>query len=438
LADRLHNMRTLGSLDEEHRNKIAWETLEIYAPLAYRLGMQRLSGELDDLAFPYVYPDEYRWLITTVKDPYETRLRYAEELVPVVQKALESHGVTLVRIDARAKRYYSLYRKLQRHDMDLEKIHDLVALRVIVKNVETCYAALGVIHGLWAPLPNQFDDYIARPKPNGYRSLHTTVFAENHTITEFQIRTQEMHEEAELGIAAHWGYQQIKTSKHHAAHWRGVTARRELLWVEQLRNWQKTFADHDKFVESIKTDFFKDRIFVVTPQNDVVDLPIGSTPVDFAYRIHSDLGDSCVGAKVNGKIVSLDIELRSGDVVEILSQRGKKPSEGWLSFIKTELARKHIRSALKTKATALRRRTPGTIEIKITNLDRPGYLEEVTSTFGHQKINITFLESKTDARGVFSTVIVRSPEMPAEKLEKLLVRLKKIKGTREVARRTIR
>jgi GTP pyrophosphokinase len=439
LADRLHNMRTLDSLGTDDQKKIAWETLEIYAPLAYRLGMQRLSGELDDFAFPFVYPEEHRWLVGAVKDSYETRLRYAQKLVPLVEKALAEHHISPVHIDARAKRYYSLYRKLHRYDMDLEKIHDLVALRVIVPDIEACYTALGAIHGLWSPLPNQFDDYISRPKPNGYRSLHTTVFCVDHKITEFQIRTQEMHDEAELGIAAHWGYQQIKSSKYHAAHWQGIQSRHELLWVEQLRNWQKTFTDHAEFVDSVKTDFFKDRIFVVTPQNDVIDLPIGSTPVDFAYRIHSDIGDACVGAKVNGKIAQLEEELHSGDVVEILTRRGKKPSEGWLAFLKTELARKHVKSALRGSDRKLKEKlVPKETEFKITNLDRPGYLKDVTVIFAKQKINITYLQSQTDHRSVFSLVTLRCTTLQLEKIEKILVQLKRVEGTKEVSYKTSR
>lgn len=373
LADRLHNMRTLAALPEGNRQRIAWETLEVYAPLAYRLGMQKLSGELEDLAFPFVHPDEHRWLLKTIGNTHEARLRYALALEPIVRGALEDHGIRAMHIDARAKRSYSTYKKLIRHDMDLSKLYDLVALRVIVRSVEDCYAALGIIHGLWPPVPNRFRDYIARPKQNGYRSLHTAVFCVDHKITEFQIRTEEMHEEAELGIAAHWAYQQARNTKQGKS-WAGVANRKELLWVEQLKNWQKTFTSHEEFVESLKTDFFRDRIFVLTPENDVIDLPAGATPVDFAYRIHSDVGDSCIGAKVNGSIIQLDGELHSGDVVEILTQRGKKPSEGWLQFAATELARKQIRSALHAKDRALAKKVaPPGIEFKIVNIDRPGY-----------------------------------------------------------------
>ncbi|HXF43947.1 MAG TPA: RelA/SpoT family protein [Candidatus Paceibacterota bacterium] len=433
LADRLHNMQTLSFLPEERRRKIAWETAEIYAPLAYRLGMQRLSGELEDLAFPHLRPEEYSWLLENVKDRYEEREEYAQRIKPVVKKNLERNGVKVLGIDSRAKRYSSLYKKLQRYDMDLEKIYDLVALRIIVKTIEDCYAALGVIHKLWPPLPGRIKDYIARPKPNGYQSLHTTVFATDNKITEFQIRTEEMHEVDELGIAAHWAYQQIKSSKRHTADWRGVETRKELIWVEQLRNWQKNFSDKE-LLESITVDFFKDRIFVITPQNDVIDLPAGATPVDFAYRIHTEVGSSCVGAKVNGKIVPLNYELKSGDIVEIMTQKKKKPSEDWLRFIKTSLARSEIRAALKDKMKALREKAvPASLEFRIVNQDRPGFLKDVTSAFAEAQVNINFLSSETDKRGALSAVNIQVKPPTKSKIEKILVKIKKIPGVKEVS-----
>lgn len=349
LADRLHNMRTLKSLPPERQRVFAWETLELYAPLAYRLGMQKLSGELEDLAFPYVLPDEYAELERTVKDPYERRLAYARALVPKVETLLKTHHVPVVSVDARAKRHYSLYKKLLRHDRDLSKIYDLVAVRIIVPTVEACYAALGAIHQEWPPFPGRFKDYIARPKSNGYRSLHTTVFCVDRKVTEIQIRTPEMHAEAELGIAAHWAYQQARNTKR-ADVWSGIRDKKELRWVEQLQNWQRDFASEVReFGEALKTDFFRDRVYVLTPENDIVDLPAGATPVDFAYHIHSDIGDQCIGARVNGAIKPLDAELHSGDIVEIVTQKGKKPSKDWLRFVKTSLAKKQIRSAANTR-----------------------------------------------------------------------------------------
>lgn len=432
LADRLHNMQTLKFLPEPKQKKFAWETTEIYAPLAYRLGMQRLSGELEDLAFPFLYPEEYKWLLNNVGEEYHEREEYAKKIKPIIKKALVKEGIKSFEIDYRAKRYSSLYKKLLRYEMDLDKIYDLVALRIIVNSVEDCYAALGIIHKMWPPLPGRIKDYIARPKPNGYQSLHTTVFCLDNKITEFQIRTREMHEEDEFGIAAHWAYQQVKKSKR-SKNWAGVKNRRELIWIKQLQNWQKHLPGQEKFLDSLKIDFFKDRIFVITPRNDVLDLPVGSTPVDFAYHIHSKVGDQCVGAKVNGKIVTLDQPLHSGDIIEIITQKGKKPSEDWLRFVKTSLARNHIKKALRTKHDLLRKTTaPTEIEFRIVNEDRPGYLKEITSAFGELKINITYLQSQTDPREKFSVVIARCAQLPETKLKKLLVKLKKISGTREV------
>lgn len=432
LADRLHNMRTLAALPPERQRRFASETLEIYAPLAYRLGMQKLSGDLEDLAFPYALPEEYAWLERTVREPYEERLAYAQALIPKVRELLAAHGIGDAAVDARAKRHYSLYKKLLRHDMDVSKIYDLVAVRIVTGAIAECYTALGAVHQAWPPLPGRFKDYIARPKPNGYRSLHTTVFCINHKITEFQIRTKEMHEEAELGIAAHWAYQQVRGSGN-VSGWRGVRDRRELRWVEQLRNWQQSFGSRDEFVRSLKTDFFKDRIFVLTPESDVVDLPAGATPVDFAYRIHSDIGDQCVGARVNGRIAPLDGELHSGDVVEIITQRGKKPSEDWLRFVKTAQAKQRIRGALRAADRRfIGRADAGAVEFRITNEDRPGYLKEVTAAFGNLKVNITRLSSDTDPRRTFARVTAECPPIPQHTLEKLLVKLKAIPGTREV------
>lgn len=346
LADRLHNLQTLKFMPPDKQIKISWETTEIYAPLAYRLGMQSLSGQLEDLSFPYLHPEEYEWLISTVKEKYESRAEYSEKIKRSIKRILLNHNIKSIAIDARAKRYSSLYKKLLRYDMDIEKVHDLVALRIIVKTIEECYATMGVIHQKWAPVPGKIKDYIARPKPNGYRSLHTTVFCDEKRIVEFQIRTQEMHEENELGIAAHWAYQQSKKNNKNKFEVKKI---RDLEWVRQLRNWQTYFTDSKEFVDSIKVDFFKDRIFTITPKNDVIDLPVGATPVDFAYQIHSEIGDQCVGARVNGKIVPLDLELESGDVVEIITQKKKKPSKDWLRFTKTAMAKKKIKTRLKDK-----------------------------------------------------------------------------------------
>ncbi len=349
LADRLHNMETLGALPPQKQKRIALETYEIYAPLAYRLGMQRLAGELEDLAFPYLYPKEYEWLIQISKGRYEDRIKYLKKIQPQAKQVLERAGITPIAIEFRAKRYSSLYKKLLRYDMNIEQVYDLVAMRIVVRTTEECYSALGAIHQLWPPMPGRFKDYIALPKPNGYRSLHTTVIATGNKPVEIQIRTQEMHEESENGIAAHWAYEENKKKKSYLRRKAVIADKKEVSWVKQLRSWQEDFTDPNEFLNALKVDFFRDRIFAITPKGEVIDLPQGATPVDFAYRIHSEVGDQCVGAKVNSKIVPLSHELRSGDMVEILVQKNKRPSESWLEFVKTEAAKKRVRDALRAK-----------------------------------------------------------------------------------------
>lgn len=353
LVDRLHNMETLQYLPPEKQKRIALETIEIYAPLAYRLGIGEVKGQLEDLAFPFVYPEEYQWLLTTLKDHYEERRAYVERIQPRVAEALAAEKIRFFDIHARAKHYYSLYKKLPKYDMDISRVFDLVALRIIVEDVEDCYAGLGVIHKLWRPMPGLVKDYIALPKPNGYRSLHTTVFGPEGRTVEFQIRTPEMHHEAENGIAAHWAYAEKKGSDSYIKRGAARAPRKELQWIQQLREWQKEFEKPDEFLESLKIDFFKNRIFVLTPKGDVIDLPEGATPVDFAYQIHTDIGDHAMGSKINGKMASLDYALLNGEVVEILTQKNKKPSPDWLRFVKTSFARKHIASVLK-KAEAVK------------------------------------------------------------------------------------
>lgn len=438
LADRLHNMRTLSAIAPLKQKRIALETEEIYAPLAYRLGMQFVAGELEDLAFPYIHPQEYKWLNQNIKDKYEERRQYAEKIKNVLEKALKDAGVKSVKIDSRAKRWSSLYKKLLRFNMDLNQIYDLVALRIIVKTIEDCYAVLGIIHNLWPPLPGRIKDYIALPKPNGYRSLHTTVFCLDDKPTEFQIRTEEMHDEAENGIAAFWAYHQAKT-KATPEDTVAFADKKELAWVQQLRNWQLEHPDSGEFLKSLKVDFFKDRIFVITPKGEVADLPAGATPVDFAYQIHSDIGDQCVGAKVNGKISPLGYRLRSGDVVEILIQKNKKPSESWLNFVKTSIAKRRIRSALKDKSSGFLKRAPNQTEFRILVEDRVGLLKDVSSVFSRAHINITkttanFEEKK---RGQFPIIRVRCEMNNKEKIEKLILKLKEIKGAKEISHKIV-
>lgn len=339
LTDRLHNMETLGSVPEEKRKRISLETLEIFAPLANRLGMGEMKGRLEDLAFPELYPKEYDWLIKNVKEKYSERKIYLEKIKPAAAKLLEKEGIKPLDIHLRAKHYWSLYQKLLRYNMDWEKIYDLIALRLIVKDIETCYRTLGIIHKHWKPLPGRIKDYIALPKPSGYRSLHTTVFCLDGKIIEIQIRAPEMHREAECGIAAHWVLKENLGRK---------TRRKKFAWVTQLRDWQKEIPEPKEFFEGLKRDFFKNRIFVFTPKGDVIDLPENATPVDFAYAVHSEIGNHCAGAKANGKIVPLNSSLKNGDVVEIVINKKREPSADWLSFVKTGLAKSRIKKEAKS------------------------------------------------------------------------------------------
>lgn len=435
LADRLHNMKTLGAVPPAKQKRIAMETNEIYAPLAYRLGMQGLSGELEDLSFPYLHPQEYRWLMTHLKDRYEERINYLEKVKPLIEDSLKKSGISPLSLDFRAKRYSSLYKKLIRADMNLEQIYDLVAFRIIVSSVEDCYATLGIIHQLWPPLPGRIKDYIALPKPNGYRSLHTSVICLDKKIVEFQIRTKEMHDEAENGIAAHWAYSIAKSAE---AEKKPVFAdKKEIAWVEQLKNWQSEFLSNEKFLEALKIDFFKDRIFAITPKGEVIDLPAGSTPIDFAYQVHTKIGDQCVGAKVNDKIVPLDYQLRSGDMVEILVQKSKNPSESWLRFVKTDTAKRRIRAtASKSSLVSSAAKKARQAELKITAEDRIGLLRDISDIISRSHINIAGHHSVPNRQAMTVIKIVCDSDNK-EKIEKLVLKIKKIKAVKEIGYRLI-
>jgi GTP pyrophosphokinase len=337
LADVLHNMRTIEHLPEERRTRYAQEVIEIYAQIAGRLGIGWIRGELEDLAFPYVLPEEHEKLSKQVKNLVKESRAHLEDLKPKVIAILGKEKIKLAKIDARTKHLFSLWRKLKRYGGDLSKIYDFVAFRIIVPTVHDCYEVLGALHNNYKPLPGRIKDYIAIPKPNGYRSLHTTVFCDKGIIMEFQIRTEQMHQEAEFGIASHWAYKEkVKPFK------------KKLAWIQQLQNWQKSIGS-EEFLDGLKIDFFQNRIFVFTPNGDVVDLPEDATPIDFAYAIHSDIGDKAVLAKVNEKPVPFSSSLQNNDMVEIETAKNKKPSPDWLSFVKTSRARSKIRDALRKK-----------------------------------------------------------------------------------------
>ncbi len=448
LADRLHNMQTLGALPPAKQRRIALETDEIYAPLAYRLGMHNLSGELQDLAFPFLYPQEYRWLLSSSKEHYEERMNYLETVRPKVEALLVAHGIHPRELEIRAKRYSSLYKKMLRHDMDMGRIYDLVAMRVIVDTLPECYAALGVIHETYPPLPRRIKDYIAMPKPNAYRSLHTTVIGPEGKTIEFQIRTRAMHDENEYGVAAHWLYKErTNPLANGGAAPSGQKLAAELKWVQQLKHWQEQFSgqsasDPEEFLRAMKIDFFQDRIFAVTPRGDVIDLPLGSTPVDFAYHIHSEVGNATVGARVNGAVVPLDRPLKSGDVVEIVTQKGKKPSEDWLRFVKTAMARDHIRLAMRRKASAIRAAAAGSkslarTELKLTVEDRVGLIKDISGAIAQSRVGILSFHAETAKGGVLHVNKVEINTNDAKKVERILAKLKGIKGVKDVGSRAI-
>ncbi len=341
-ADRLHNLQTLEALPPKKQYRIALETLEIFAPIANRLGMGEMRAQLEDLSFKYVYPEEYQWTVKIFEEAAPPKEAYLEQVKKILAGELAVHGVKEVEMSGRRKHLYSLYKKLLKYDRDISRIHDLIALRIIVPTVADCYSVLGVIHGLWKPLKGRIKDYIAQPKPNGYRSLHTTVFCEDGEVVEFQIRTRDMHEEAEIGIAAHWHYDESGKRAELPQHAK---------WVQELARIQKEISEKKEFLEALETlkiDIFRNRIFVFTPRGDVIDLPEEATPIDLAYAIHSDIGNSCIGAMVNDEIVPLDSPLRSGDVVYILTDKNRKtPSADWLKFVKTRQAKNKIKAALR-------------------------------------------------------------------------------------------
>lgn len=360
LADRLHNMRTLSYLPPEKQERIARETMEIYAPIANRLGIGEIKGELEDLCFMYLDPENFE-LTKKIEDTYLKEGRqYMERIVALFRDTLLKEKITILDINGRTKRLYRLYQKLKRHDMDVSRIYDLIAIRIIVPEIADCYEALGIIHREYRPMVGRIKDYISLPKPNGYQSLHTTVFGPDGRILEIQIRTQKMHDEAEYGIAAHWLY----TEKERPS-WRNLFFRkkstiisppRELAWVRQLQEWQKEIGRNDQeFLEGLKIEFFKNHIFAFTPKGDIIDLPEEATPIDFAYAIHSEIGNRAAGAKADGKMIPLDSHIQNGQVIEIITvKERKKPSRDWLNFVKTSTAKTHIRRELRNDEFANR------------------------------------------------------------------------------------
>ncbi len=351
LADRTHNMRTLEHMAPEKQARIAQETLDIYAPLANRLGISWIKTELEDLSFRYIRPQEFGDLDEKVSRRKRERERFIEEVCEIIDRKMRDNGLD-VQVGGRWKHLYSIWKKMRASGIDFEGVHDVIAFRVLTHTVPNCYEALGLIHSMWKPVPGRFKDFIAIPKPNMYQSLHTTVIGPFGERIEVQIRTHEMHKVAEEGIAAHWAYKEGRTTVG-----RGDDAK--FAWLRQLMEWQQDLKDPKEFLETVKVDLFTDEVFVFTPKGDVKDLPRGATPVDFAFSIHSAVGERCVGAKVNGKIVPLRYKLKNGDTVEILTNVNAHPSKDWLTFVKTSRAQARIRAYIKSqqreKAMALGR-----------------------------------------------------------------------------------
>ena len=334
-ADRLHNIRTLYALPPHKRKRIALETLEIYAPIASRLGMDKIKGQLEDLAFQYAYPQEFAWVQSQMVERYHTKERHLKVVKRQLSEELKKEKIKVIIIDGRGKDMYSLYKKVLLYDKDFNKINDLIALRIIVESIPECYSVLGTVHRRWTPIKGRVKDYIAQPKPNGYSSLHTTIFSDDGEVIEIQIRTQEMHEEASFGIAAHWHYDEKGS----------IRVDKKFEWVKELSQWKQA-KNGEEYLEQLKINVFQNRIFVFTPRGDVIDLPEGSSPIDFAYNVHTDIGNQCTGARINGELVKLDTRLRSGDMCEIIIDKKRKgPNPNWIHFAKTGTAKSRIKAS---------------------------------------------------------------------------------------------
>ncbi len=384
LADRLHNMRTLDALSREQQRRIAQETLEIFAPLANRLGIWQIKWELEDLGFRYLNPQRY-WEITALLDERRAdRERRIARIIDILEKRLKEEDLQ-AEISGRPKHIYSIYEKMNRKGLPFDQIHDVRGVRIIVNTVQECYAVLGIVHSLWRPIPGEFDDFIATPKDNMYRSLHTAVVGPDGKPLEVQIRTHEMHRRAELGIAAHWRY------KEHTK--RDAAFEAKIAWLRSLMDWRQEVTDAWEFIDSLKSDVFQyDRIYTFTPKGEIIDLPAGSTPIDFAYYIHTEIGHCCRGAKVNGKMVSLDYQLQNGDQVEILTTKRGKPSRDWLNphlgYTKTSRARQKIRQWFRRQdraETVTQGRQLLEKELKRLGLDQKNY-EEIAALLKFDKV----------------------------------------------------
>jgi len=407
LADRLHNMRTLHYMPEDARIRVAQETRDVYAPIAHRLGMSKLKNELEELAFRHLEPTAYQ----TLRVEVEAKRRKAEGLIDDLRRelaaTLEEAQIPVVSIDGRLKRVWSIYLKLQRQQIPLDQVYDFIALRVITQTVKDCYAVLGIIHQMWSPVPGRFRDFIAMTRPNGYQSLHTSVVGDRGMPFEVQIRTQEMHRVADEGIAAHWKYKEGRIGSERDE--------KSFQWLRQLLEWQKDVRDPQEFLQNLRIELYPEEVYIFTPKGEVKSLPRGATPVDFAYFIHTDVGHQCVGARVNGRMVPLRTRLQNGDIVEILTAAGHKPSRDWLTVVATNRARNKIRHFIhaeeKTRSTELGRRLFDK-EVRRFGIDKTAVSEEalarVAGDYGAQRPEDLFASigyGKVTARAVLTRLV---------------------------------
>jgi GTP diphosphokinase / guanosine-3',5'-bis(diphosphate) 3'-diphosphatase len=351
LADRLHNMRTLEALPPEKQERIAKETMEIYAPIANRLGIGEIKGELEDLSFKFLDPKNYELAKGIMEKEFKERKEYVDLAIKELRAELLGSKIKVIDVHGRAKHVYRFFLKLKKYDMNMQQVHDVMAVRVVVPGIPDCYEALGIVHKKYRPLVGRIKDYISLPKPNGYRSLHTTVFGPSGKILEIQIRTPRMHDEAEFGIAAHWIYSSPQSWRDYIFGRRSNVdiPEKELEWVQQLREWQKEFGqDSLEYLQGLRIDFFQNHIFAFTPKGDIIDLPEEATPIDFAYAVHSEIGSRTTGAKADGKMVPLDYQIKNGQVVEILTSKDSKtPNQDWLRITRTSYAKTRIRQQLR-------------------------------------------------------------------------------------------
>ncbi len=424
-ADRLHNMRTLQYLPERKRKRIALETRDVYAPLAHRLGIARVKWELEDLALKELDPEAYEEIQRKIAAKRDERERYIRRFARPIQEELRKAGVKAT-ITGRPKHFFSIYNKMKRRGVPFEEIYDLLAIRIIVEKVEECYYALGIVHSLYTPVHDRFKDYIATPKSNMYQSLHTTVIGPDGNMVEVQIRTEEMHRTAEEGIAAHWRYKEGKTDEE---------LDEQLVWLRQVLEWQQEVRDSGEFLENLKIELFQDEVFVFTPRGDLLKLPRGATPVDFAFAVHTDIGLHCLAAKVNGRIVPLNYQLNSGDQVEIITSHNQKPNPDWLKFVKTSKARSRIKRWIREsqfeQSVELGQEIVNRFFKRFRIPKDEKELEEVAQTFGHNSLEQLYAAIGRGDLSVENVVRKLAPEkIEAAKEDSLFQRfIQKARGT---------